>query len=229
MPTMPIVFALFPRITQLDFTAPFEAFSRLPNAECIFANVDGADIDLGHGLRLSGLIPLSNVARCDVLCVPGGYGTIEALGNEPFLEHLTRLGRSARYVSSVCTGSLLLAAAGLLEGKRAACHWAWRDCLREFGVTPDPGRVVRDGNVFSGGGVTAGLDLALTLAAELAGQDVAESLQLAMEYAPAPPFDSGRPETARSSVLAAVSQRIEKLAADRGRAVTAAAHRLRQR
>jgi putative intracellular protease/amidase len=114
-----------------------------------------------------------------------------------------RLGLSARYVTSVCTGSLILGAAGLLEGRRAACHWAWRHLLPLFGATPDPGRVVRDGHVITGGGVTAGIDFALTVLAEVGGEDLAKTLQLGLEYAPAPPFDSGRPETAPAAILEA--------------------------
>src|SRR5690606_31365725 len=123
-----------------------------------------------------------------------------------------RLSATARYVTSVCTGSLILAAAGLLAGKRAATHWAWRELLVPFGVTVDEARVVRDGNVFTGGGVTAGIDLALTVAAEVAGDVYAQGVQLGIEYAPAPPFDSGRPELAIPEVLARVKQLMEPLA-----------------
>jgi transcriptional regulator GlxA family with amidase domain len=137
----------------------------------------------------AGLHRLDSIDACDLLCVPGGFGTVAALDDAAYLNSLRRLGANARYVTSVCTGSLLLAAAGLLRGKRAACHWAWRDKLADFGVVPDAARVVRDGNVFTGGGVTAGIDLALEVMAEVAGRDYAETVQLAIEYAPAPPFD----------------------------------------
>jgi len=124
----------------------------------------------------------------------------------------------------------LLAAAGLLDGKRAACHWAWRESLCAFGVTPDPARVVRDGNVITGGGVTAGIDMALTVMAEIAGADFAQTVQLAIEYAPAPPFDSGRPELARPEIVAAAQKRINAMRADRDAAVqSAAAARARAR
>ena len=148
--------------------------------------------------------PLAAVAACDVLLVPGGFGTEQVIADKAALAGIARLGRQARYVTSVCTGSLVLGAAGLLEGRRAACHWAWRDMLALYGATPDPGRVVRDGNVFSGGGVTAGIDFALVLAAELAGEAVAKTIQLALEYAPAPPFDSGRPENAPAEARARI-------------------------
>ena len=143
---------------------------------------------------------------CDLLVVPGGFGTTEAMADGAFLNEIRRLSAGARYVTSVCTGSLVLGAAGLLKGKRAACHWAWRDQLALFGAIPDPARVVRDGNVFTGGGVTAGIDFALTIAAEIAGEDVAQAIQLAVEYAPAPPFNSGRPETAPARVLERVQR-----------------------
>jgi transcriptional regulator GlxA family with amidase domain len=121
--------------------------------------------------------------------------------NETFMDAISRLASKARYITSVCTGSLILGAAGLLKGKRAACHWAWRDFLSLFGAIPDPGRVVRDGNILTGGGVTAGIDFALTLVHELAGPTMAQSIQLSLEYAPAPPFNSGRPEIAPKEIL----------------------------
>ena len=138
----------------------------------------------------------------------------------------TRLAAGAKYLTSVCTGSLILAATGLIRGRRAACHWAWRDLLSLFGVIPDPARVARDGNIITGGGVTAGLDFALTVAAELAGEDFAQTLQLNLEYAPAPPFDAGRPETAPPQVLAAAMARMDELLPKRRAEAGAAAARL---
>jgi cyclohexyl-isocyanide hydratase len=143
--------------------------------------------------------------------------------DQVYLTEVRRLAAIARYVTSVCTGSLLLAAAGLLAGKRAACHWAWRESLSAFGVTPDPARVVRDGNVITGGGVTAGIDMALTVMAEIAGVDHAQTVQLAIEYAPAPPFDSGRPERARPEIVAAAKKRLDAIRNDRDAAVFRAA------
>jgi transcriptional regulator GlxA family with amidase domain len=215
----PVVFALFPRITQLDFTGPFEVFSRLPGARCVLASVEGGEIQADGGITFSGVVKLSEVAGCALLCVPGGFGTVAALDDGAFLTEIARLGTHAQYVTSVCTGSLLLAAAGLLRGRRAACHWAWRDLLPAFGVVPDPARVVRDGNVITGGGVTAGIDMALTVMAEIAGVDYAQAVQLSLEYDPEPPFDSGRPERARHEVTAAVKQRLAAMAAERVAAV----------
>ena len=222
-PTFDIVFALYPRITQLDFTGPFEVLARLPGSRCILASVDGGDLPADHGMKFAGLTPLDQVPGCDLLCVPGGFGTVEAIEDARYLAAIRRLGLQARYVTSVCTGSLLLAAAGLLRGKRAACHWAWRDRLAEFGVTPDAARVVRDGNVFTGGGVTAGIDMAFEVMAEVAGRDHAELVQLAIEYAPAPPFDSGRPELAREPVLRVALERMDAMRARRDAAIRRAA------
>lgn len=223
------VFALYPGTTQLDFTAPWEVLSRLPDARTALASLTGGSLGLGPGFELMGLVALPTIERCDLLCVPGGYGTADMLLERRYLAELERLGKRATYVMSICTGSLLLAAAGLLHGKRAACHWAWRDLLAQFDVTVDTKRVVRDGNVFTGGGVTAGIDLALAVVAHVAGRDVAEAIQLGIEYAPEPPFDAGRPESARPEVLARVIHRLEALGAPRRDAVNAAVAYLRTR
>jgi cyclohexyl-isocyanide hydratase len=217
-----VVFALYPRITQLDFTGPFEVLARLPDARCVLASVGGGELLADRGLTFSGLQRLDEVEECALLCVPGGFGTVAALDDAAYLGAIRRLGTRARYITSVCTGSLLLAAAGLLRGKRAACHWAWRDKLADFGVTPDPARVVRDGNIFTGGGVTAGIDMALTVMAEVAGRDYAETVQLAIEYAPAPPFDSGRPELAREPILRTARARMDSMRVERDAAISRA-------
>lgn len=218
-----IVFALFPRITQLDFTGPHEVLWRLPGARCLLASAQGGRIDADGGLSFD-TTALAAIERCDVLLAPGGFGVIDAMRDATFVAQVQRLGAGARYVTSVCSGSLVLGAAGLLQGRRAACHWAWRELLSGFpSVTPDPGRVVRDGNVLTGGGVTAGIDMALTLYAELAGELAAQAVQLGIEYAPAPPFDCGRPEHAAPAVVAAVRQRLDNIRPDRQAAVRQAA------
>lgn len=222
----PVVFALFPRITQLDFTGPFEVFARLPGARCILASVEGGTIQGDGGITFANVVRLADVPTCALLCVPGGFGTVVAMEDAAYLAELRRLAAGARYVTSVCTGSLLLAAAGLLAGKRAACHWAWRDLLAAFDVTPDPARVVRDGSVITGGGVTAGIDMALTVTSEVAGPEFAQAVQLAMEYAPAPPFDCGRPELAPASIVAAARARLDAIRGERDAAVRRAAARL---
>jgi cyclohexyl-isocyanide hydratase len=219
----PVVFALYPRITQLDFTGPFEVFARLPGAKCLLASVAGGSIQGDGGITFTDVARLGDISGCALLCVPGGFGTVAAMEDQVYLTELRRLAATARYITSVCTGSLLLAAAGLLVGKRAACHWAWRESLSAFGVTPDPARVVHDGNVITGGGVTAGIDMALTVMAEIAGADYAQTVQLAIEYAPAPPFDSGRPERARPEIVAAAKKRLDAIRGDRDAAVLRAA------
>jgi cyclohexyl-isocyanide hydratase len=198
-----IVFPLYPGVTHLDFTAPHQFLARLPGTRLITASVGGRPV-AADGLVFTELATLEALERCDVLCVPGGYGCTDAMADALYMAAIRRLAGGARYVTSVCTGSLILGAAGLLRGRRAACHWAWRDLLALFGAIPDAGRVARDGNVLTGGGVTAGMDFALTLANELAGPVAAQAIQLGLEYAPAPPFDAGRPESAPAEVLALV-------------------------
>jgi cyclohexyl-isocyanide hydratase len=228
-PPIRIVFALFPGVTQLDFTGPHQVFSALPGAEVLLASRSGEPIEAA-GITFAGLRRLADIDRCEVICVPGGAGTTDnAIADAEFLGEVRRLAGGARYVTSVCTGSLVLGAAGLLQGKRAACHWAWRELLAQFGAIPDPGRVVRDGNLVTGGGVTAGIDFALSLVAELAGVEMAQAIQLQIEYAPAPPFDAGCPETAPAGILARVRERNAAAAPRRRAAVEAAAARLARR
>jgi cyclohexyl-isocyanide hydratase len=222
-----IVFAVFPGVMQLDFTGPYEVFASLPGAEVIVASIAGGTLESSTGLVFSGLRRLADIPACDVICVPGGRGvTDNAIHDETFLAEVRRLAATARFVTSVCTGSLALGAAGLLRGKRAACHWAWRDALTLFGATPDPGRVVCDGNIVTGGGVTAGIDFALSLVAEIAGPEAAQAIQLQIEYAPAPPFDAGSPETAPPAILTRVRERNAAMATARQEAIEAAARRL---
>jgi cyclohexyl-isocyanide hydratase len=222
-----IVFALFPGVTQLDFTGPHEVFSYWPDATVILASSNGGTIEATSGMTFSGVRRLADIPKCDVICVPGGRGTTDvAIRDEIFLSELRRLAATARFVTSVCTGALVLGAAGLLRGRRAATHWEWRDLLAPFGATADSARVVRDGNVITGGGVTAGIDFALTVVAELAGPETAQAIQLQIEYAPAPPFDSGSPESAPPEVLARVRGRNATFAAQRRQAVEAAVARL---
>jgi cyclohexyl-isocyanide hydratase len=216
------VFALFPGVTQLDFTGPLEVLCRIPESKTHLASLGGGELDLGNGFHLSRLEDLRAIGHCSLLCVPGGFGTLAQLNNRTFLEQIARLASTATYVASVCTGSLILGAAGLLKGKLAACHWAWREHLTSFGAQIDERRVVRDGNLFTGGGVTAGIDLALTVIAEVAGREFAEALELAIEYAPEPPFNTGRPELARPEVVASVLARTERLAPNRAATIAAA-------
>ncbi|HEX4479152.1 MAG TPA: DJ-1/PfpI family protein [Polyangiaceae bacterium] len=194
--TLHIGLLIYPDVTQLDATGPAQIFARVPRAKVhmVWKTLDPVPTDAGFSI-----VPTDTFETCpklDVICVPGGAGQVPLMTDAATLAFLRRQAETARYVTSVCTGSLVLAAAGLLDGYRSACHWAWRDLLRPLGAEPDAARVVRDRNRFSGGGVTAGIDFALTIAAELAGEEVAKTIQLAMEYAPAPPFQCGTPELA---------------------------------
>lgn len=205
------VFAIYPDLTHLDFTGPHQVLCRLPGAETIVASRDGGEIVAEGGLVIGRTRKLSEIQRCDLICVPGGMTATCVALDEGFVSEVRRLALGAKYVTSVCTGSLILGAAGLLSGKRAACHWAWRHLLTEFGALPDEGRVVRDGNVFTGGGVTAGIDFAFTMMAEIAGENYARALTLGLEYAPAPPFSGGRPELAEAAIRDRVTANMSKV------------------
>ncbi len=202
-----IVEAIYPGMTQLDFTGPHTVFSRIPGASVVVASEPGGPIESDGGLVFAGTRRMAEIERCDLLFVPGGAAT-DVIHDAAFMRQFSRLAEGARYLTSVCTGSLVLGAAGLLKGKRAACHWAWRDMLPLFGAIVDTSRVARDGDIITGGGVTAGIDFALVVAAEVGGDKLAQSLQLSLEYAPAPPFEAGRPETAPPEVLALVKDRL---------------------
>ena len=221
-----IVEAIYEGMTQLDFTAPHTVFSRIPDTETIVASLDGGEVESDGGLTFAHTARLADIDHCDLLFFPGGLATTRVINDAAFMAQATRLGSGAKYLTSVCTGSLILAASGLIKGRRAACHWAWRDLLTGFGVIPDPSRVVRDGDVITGGGVTAGIDFALTVAAELAGSEFAQGIQLGLEYAPDPPFNAGRPETAPPEVLAAVLERMGGMMPKRTAEAQAAAARL---
>lgn len=214
-----IVFILYPKLTQLDFTGPYEVLARMPGAEAIIASKDGGELVTEMGLTFANLRKLADIDRADMIMVPGGPGQTAAMLDPDFMAEVKRLGASADYITSVCTGSLILAAAGLLNGKRAGSHWAYRDLLERFGAIPDDARVVRDGNCITGGGVTAGIDIALSIVADLRGADVAKMIQLSIEYAPAPPFNSGRPETAEPHTIAAVKKLFARFAEARSKAI----------
>lgn len=216
MSDISIGFLIYPGVTQLDATGPAQVLSRVPGAtvHMVWKSADPVPTDAGFAI-----VPTTTIAECpqlDVICVPGGMGQMELMGDQEVLSFLRTQAEGAKYVTSVCTGSLLLGAAGLLKGYKSACHWAFRDTLTRFGAIPVADRVVRDRNRVSGGGVTAGIDFALTLAAELAGEEVAKTIQLAIEYNPAPPFDSGSPETADDEIAAKVRASFQSVAGRAG-------------
>lgn len=224
--TLNIGILLFPNVTQLDAMGPAQVLSRLPGAKMhmIWKSRDPVATDSGFSI-----LPTNTFADCpqlDVVCVPGGFGQVALMNDEETLSFLRRQAAGARYVTSVCTGSLVLAAAGLLKGYRSACHWSVRDELAAFGAIPVAERVVRDRNRFSGGGVTAGIDFGLTLAAEIAGEQTARAIQLMIEYDPAPPFDSGSPEKAGPELVALYKQRTAGMMEQRRTANRAAAARV---
>jgi putative intracellular protease/amidase len=222
-----IVFTLFPNLTPLDFTGPHQFLSRMPNGAVFVVSSTGGTIE-GGGLAFANTVRMADVETCDLICAPGGIGATKAANDPDFMREFKRLAATATYVTSVCTGSLILGAAGLLHGKRAACHWGWSDLLPLYGAIPDGARVVRDGNIITGGGVTAGIDFALTVLSEVAGPEVAQAIQLGLEYAPEPPFHSGRPETAPPQVLARVRAGMDRVK-DRRRAEAEAAARAMSR
>ncbi|MGN6774215.1 DJ-1/PfpI family protein [Rhizobium sp.] len=198
----------FPGVQQLDLTAPYEVFASMDDAEVHLVWKDTSPIASATKLVLQ---PTTTFAECpplDVICVPGGVGVNALLEDAAVLGFVREQAIQARFVTSVCTGSLVLGAAGLLKGKKATTHWNALDFLESFGAVVTPGRVVRDGNLFTAGGVTAGIDFGLTIAAALRGREEAEAIQLSLEYAPEPPFHSGLPEKASAEVLARTRQRL---------------------
>jgi len=201
--TLHIGLLLFPRVQQLDLTGPYEVLASLPGTTMHLVAATLAPVASATGLVLAPTVSFADCPPLDVICVPGGVGVNALLTDAATLDFVRRQAEGARYVTSVCTGALVLGAAGLLRGRRATTHWASHDLLAAFGAIPVHARVVQDGNLLTGGGVTAGIDFGLTLVAALAGRAAAEAIQLALEYAPAPPFAAGAPETAPVAVVAA--------------------------
>ncbi|VWD35958.1 glutamine amidotransferase [Burkholderia lata] len=195
--------------TLLDFAGPSEIFHRLPNTNVRYASLDGGNVTLEFGVVYGKTERLADIEQTDVLLVPGG-SDLSAPMRPAYQVQIRRLAESAKHVTSVCNGSLVLAATGVLKGKRSACHWAFVNKLAEYGAIPVPDRFVEDdnGRFMSGGGVTAGIDFALRVAAKLRGQQAAEFTQLAIEYDPAPPFHSGHPRDARPEVVAMVDKKL---------------------
>jgi cyclohexyl-isocyanide hydratase len=209
-----IGFLLFPQVTQLDMTGPAQVLSRVPGAKMHYIWKSQEPVMTDAGFAIVPNATFETTPQLDVLIVPGGFGTLKLLEDDDTLAFLKRQGERAKYVCSVCNGSMVLGAAGLLNGYKSACHWAWGHTLQHFGATWVQQRVVRDRNRLSGGGVTAGIDFGLTLAAELAGEDVAKTLQLSFEYDPAPPFDCGSPTKAGPERTAMVRATMAQRAGD---------------
>ncbi|MBK5351695.1 DJ-1/PfpI family protein [Pseudomonas sp. TH41] len=205
--TLQIGFLLFPQVQQLDLTGPYDVLASLPDVKVHLIWKDLVPVTSSTGLILKPTITFDDCPALDVICIPGGSGVGPLMEDKETLAFIKAQAANARYVTSVCTGALVLGAAGLLKGKRATTHWAYHELLKPLGAIAVKDRVVRDGNLLTGGGITAGIDFALTLAAELFDEDTAQLLQLQLEYAPAPPFASGSPETAPASVLDEANRR----------------------
>jgi len=220
---------IFPRVTQLDLTGPVQVFSSVPGAKVhlIWKQIEPVPTD--SVLMLTPTISFADCPQLDVICVPGGVGTDDMINDEEMLDFLRRQAVGAKYITSVCTGSLVLGAAGLLRGYRATTHWTAMDFLREFGATPAKTRVCVDRNRITGGGVTAGIDFALTLVSIMVDRRTAEAIQLRLEYNPAPPFNSGSPDTAPSELVAMFKEKIAPSRQRRSDAIVRAAARLEQR
>jgi cyclohexyl-isocyanide hydratase len=217
---------IFPKVTQLDFTGPLQVFSSVPgaNVHLIWKRIEPVTSD--SVMMLTPTVSFADCPQLDVICVPGGGGTDDMVNDVEMLDFLRKQAAAARYVTSVCTGSLVLGAAGLLKGYRATTHWSAMDHLAPFGAVPEKTRVCVDRNRITGGGVTAGIDFALTLVSIMVDRPTAEMIQLRLEYNPAPPFNSGSPDTAPAEILAAMKERIAPFAQRRGEAVHRAAARL---
>jgi cyclohexyl-isocyanide hydratase len=217
---------LFPGVTQLDMTGPYEVFSKFPEAKLHLIWKDLQPVTSDGGMRILPTTTFGDCPALDLICVPGGPGVNALLNDEIVLDFVRAQAKGARYVTSVCTGALVLGAAGLLAGKRATTHWMSRDMLAAFGATPVNERTVFDGNVITGGGVTAGIDFALAVAAEAFGPDLAKSIQLGIEYDPQPPFDAGSPDRAGPDLVARARAAASSRQSERQKAVETAAAKL---
>jgi cyclohexyl-isocyanide hydratase len=217
---------VFPKVTQLDLTGPLQVFSSVPGAKVhlIWKRIEPVPSD--SVLALTPTVSFADCPQLDVICVPGGIGTDDMVNDEEMLDFLRKQAAGARYITSVCTGSLVLGAAGLLKGFRAATHWTAMDFLSAFGAIPTRTRVCIDRNRITGGGVTAGIDFALTLVSHLVDRQTAEAIQLRLEYNPAPPFNAGSPDTAPPDVLAFMKEKIAPAQARRSEMIGRAAVRL---
>jgi len=219
---------LFPRVTQLDFTGPLQVFSSVPGAQVhlIWKRIEPVASD--SVMMITPTVSFADCPQLDVICVPGGIGTDDMVNDEEMLAFLKKQAEGAKYITSVCTGSLVLGAAGLLKGYRATTHWSAMEGLAPFGAIPTKTRVCTDRNRVTGGGVTAGIDFALTLVSQIFDRKTAEAIQLRLEYNPAPPFNAGSPDTAPADVLAMWQERIAPHKQRRMEMIQRAAARLTQ-
>lgn len=210
MPLVNVGFVIFPHLTQLDFTGPQQVLARLPESAMHIVAKSAAPVPSDSGLGLVPTHTFENCPRLDLICVPGGNaGVVQVMGDRETIEFVRRQSSTAKYVTSVCTGAFILGVAGLLKGRRATTHWAFAELLPLVGATHEKGRIVKDGNVITAGGVTSGIDFGLRVVAEIAGESVAQAIQLGLEYDPDPPFASGHPDRASAAIKTMVSPRYE--------------------
>jgi cyclohexyl-isocyanide hydratase len=210
MPLFNVGFVIFPDLTQLDFTGPQQVLARLPESAMHIVAKSAAAVPSDSGLALVPTHTFETCPRLDLICVPGGIaGVVRAMGDRETIDFVRRQASAAKYVTSVCTGAFILGVAGLLKGRRATTHWAFTELLPLVGATYEKGRVVKDGSVITAGGVTSGIDFGLRAVAEIAGESVAQAIQLGLEYDPDPPFASGHPDRASATVKTMVSPRYE--------------------
>jgi cyclohexyl-isocyanide hydratase len=214
MPLFNIGFVIFPDLTQLDFTGPLQVLSRLPQSATHIIAKSATPVPSDCGLCLVPTHTFANSPPLDLICIPGGSeGVAGIINDRQTIDFVRQHGGAAKYVTSVCTGAFVLGVAGLLKGRRATTHWAYTDLLPLVGATHEKARVVKDGNVITGGGVTAGIDLGLGVVAEIAGETMARKIQLGIEYDPAPPFDSGDPDKAPALKAELLSARYDEFRA----------------
>ncbi|MEM7458425.1 MAG: DJ-1/PfpI family protein [Pseudomonadota bacterium] len=221
-----VAFLVFPNVTQLDLTGPAQVLSRLGNTTLNLVWKDKDPVPTDAGFPLLPTATFDEIEEVDILCIPGGLGTMEIMQDQQVLDWLQKVAAKAQWVTSVCTGSLVLGAAGLLKGYKSACHWASIDQLEFFGALPVRERIVEDRNRFSGGGVTSGIDFALALTARIRGEDHAKFVQLSIEYDPNPPFDAGSPDKVPAHILERYYKLIDAAVPDREAKVKAIAESL---
>ncbi|CAN7384558.1 DJ-1/PfpI family protein [Pseudorhodoferax sp. LjRoot39] len=220
---MHVNFLLFPALTQLDLTGPFEVLARVPGFTIDFVSETMEPVRSDRGLVMLPTATFDTATACDLLVVPGGPGTDDVLSDARWVGFTASQASTARYILGICTGSLLLGAAGLLRGKHAACHWQAREFLPMFGAIPDEARMCVDGNIYTSGGVTSGIDMALKAVGLMVDEDTARQIQLQIEYDPEPPFEGGTPSTSSPAIVQRCLQATRARYAIRAAAVARAA------
>ncbi len=211
MQTFNTGFLIFPHLTQLDFTRPPQVLARLPQSKVHILGKSKDPVSSDCGLDLLPTCTFESCPDLDLICVPGGAaGVTQAVKDAEIIAFVRDRAARAKYVTSVCTGASVLGAAGVLRGRRATTHWPYTDLLPVVGAIYQKARIIRDGNLTTAGGVTSGIDFALSLVAEIAGEETAKRSQLGIEYDPAPPFDCGTPDRAPQTIKAALADRYAK-------------------